>query len=257
MGYHIVFFDIDGTLVNEEKNVPDDTKIAIEKLRERNIEVAIATGRASYHLTHIAKQLGIDSYVGFNGSYVVHKGELIYENTMNPTTLEQLHQHTLDYRHPIVYMGNIGCFTTNDKHPHVVDSFQRLKLDLPGYHPHYWKETEIYQAMLYCGNHEEDHYHSFSDFTFVRSDHLYLDVFSGGQTKAKGIKAMLDYLKIPASEVVAFGDGLNDIEMLSYVGMGIAMGNAHEEVKPHAKFITKHVNEGGIQYGLQHLELIS
>lgn len=60
---------------------------------------------------------------------------------------------------------------------------------------------------------------------------------------------MLQHLKLSPDDAVAFGDGLNDKEMLSYVGMGIAMGNAHEEVKPFADFTTKHVNEGAFDTG--------
>ncbi|EHB59642.1 Haloacid dehalogenase domain protein hydrolase type 3 [Paenibacillus lactis 154] len=83
-----------------------------------------------------------------------------------------------------------------------------------------------------------------------------MDVIPGGGSKAKGIEAVLKHLGITPAQAVAFGDGLNDKEMLAYVGLGIAMGNAHEEVKPLADFVTKHVNKGGIRHGLRHAGLI-
>jgi Cof subfamily protein (haloacid dehalogenase superfamily) len=257
MAYKIVFFDIDGTLLNEEARIPLDTKVAIRKLKERNIEVAFATGRAPFHFKHIAEELEIDSFVSFNGSYVVYNGEVIYENTMDQASLELLETHANQFKHPIVYLSHENCFANHPQHPYIIESFQSLKLEAPDYHPHYWKETKIYQALLYCQEHEEIHYHGkFADLTFIRWHRLSMDVLQTGISKARGIAAMLHHLKLSPDEAVAFGDGLNDKEMLSYVGMGIAMGNAHEKVKPFAKFTTKHMNDVGIQYGLRRLQLI-
>ncbi|MEK4221190.1 Cof-type HAD-IIB family hydrolase [Bacillus sp. FSL W8-0116] len=257
MSYKIVFFDIDGTLVNKDSTIPLDTKEAIRKLKERNIEVSFATGRAPFHFRHIAEELGIDSFVSFNGSYVVYKGKVIFEKPIHPASLEQLEQYSHRFNHPIVYLSHKECYANKKQHPHVVESFQFLKLESPGFQPYYWKYTSIYQALLYCQEHEETHYlEKFNDLSFIRWHPLSMDVLPSDLSKAKGIAAMLQHLKLSPDDAVAFGDGLNDKEMLSYVGMGIAMGNAHEEVKPFADFTTKHVNDGGIRYGLEYLELI-
>jgi Cof subfamily protein (haloacid dehalogenase superfamily) len=257
MTYKIVFFDIDGTLVNEEARIPLDTKESIRKLKERNIEVAFATGRAPFHFQHIAEELGIDSFVSFNGSYVVYKGKVIFENPIDQASLKILENYSLQFNHPIVYLSREECYANKSEHPHIMECFQSLKLETPGFHPHYWKDTTIYQALLYCQEHEEIHYQGkFEDLSFIRWHPLSMDVLPSNASKARGIAAMLQHLKLTPDDAVAFGDGLNDKEMLSYVGMGIAMGNAHDEVKPFAKFTTKHVNEGGIRFGLECLQLI-
>ncbi|MEW9672091.1 Cof-type HAD-IIB family hydrolase [Ammoniphilus sp. 3BR4] len=257
MAYKIVFFDIDGTLVNEDKKIPSDTKQAIQQLKERNVQVVIATGRGPFHLKPIAEDLGIDSFVSFNGSYVVYKGETILERPINASTLELLDACAYKKKHPIVYFSNIECHTSNHLHPHVKESFESLRVTIPSYHPHYWKEAKVYQAMLKCQDFEEEYYlKGFLGLNFVRWHRVSLDVIPAGGSKAKGIEAVLQHLEISPQEAVAFGDALNDREMLSYVGMGIAMGNAHQELKPFADFITKPVNEGGIRYGLQEIGLI-
>lgn len=257
MSYKIVFFDIDGTLVNEEARIPHDSIEAIKKLKERNVEVCFATGRAPFHFKNIAEELGIDSYVSFNGAYVVHKGKVIYEHPIHPSSLELLENHARQLNHPIVYLGHEECYANEDNHPHIIESFQSVKVEVPGYHPHYWKEAKIFQALLYCQEHEEHFYQGkFSDLTFIRWHRLSMDVLPSDGSKAIGIEVMLKHLNLSPEDAVAFGDGLNDKEMLSYVGMGIAMGNAHEELKPFAKFTTKHINDGGIRYGLQELQLI-
>lgn len=257
MSYKVVFIDIDGTLVNEEKQIPNDALEAIEDLQKKGIEVVLATGRAPYFFTHIREKLNINSYLCFNGSLVVHKGEIIYDKAISKDTLEKLETLALEHNHPIVFQGRKKYRSKHNQHPHVLESFASLKVEVPLYHEQYWKEEEIYQSLLYCQEHEEDLYHeSFSDIHFVRWHRLAMDVIPKGGSKATGIKVMLDHIGLSTSEAVAFGDGLNDKEMLSFVGMGIAMGNAHEEVKPFAKYVTKSVDQGGLKNGLIQIGLL-
>lgn len=260
MTYKAVFFDIDGTLVNEEKEIPQDTIDAIHLLKKNGIDVFIATGRAPYYFEHYARQLGVDSFVSFNGSYVVYQGKAVYEHPISEKTLELLENTALAHNHPIVMQGAEAGFANHEEHPYVAESFYDLRVEVPGYRSSYWKEAKVYQALLYCEAHEEELYTSaeapFSDVSFVRWHRVAMDVIPGGGSKAKGIEAVLKHLGITAEEAVAFGDGLNDKEMLSYVGLGIAMDNAHEEVKPLADYVTRHVNDGGIRHGLEYAGLI-
>lgn len=256
MSYKIVFFDIDGTLVNDEKQIPDSTKEAIDQLHQKNVEVAIATGRSPFHLQHIAEELGIQSYVCYNGSYAVYKGEVLHKVSITKPNLQRLQDHAAKLDHALVYSSAEACFSNLDEHPAVLDSFTSLKVDAPRYNPNYWQETEIFQAMVYCQEHEEHHYEEIDSLSFVRWHQYSMDVLPSGGSKAIGISKMLEYLGFARSEAVAFGDGLNDKEMLSFVGMGIAMGNAHDQVKPFAKITTKHVDDQGIWHGLKQIELI-
>ncbi|WP_018133562.1 Cof-type HAD-IIB family hydrolase [Effusibacillus pohliae] len=257
MRYKIVFFDVDGTLLNEKKQIPLDAKEAVCKLRERGVEVVIATGRAPFHCRSIAEELGIDSFVSFNGSYVVSKGQPIYQRMIGKATLESLEQFAREWGHPLVFLGSQECYSNCEQHPHVTASFAALQLKVPRYRPDYWRTSDIYQAFLYCEAHEEHPYtRRFSDLSFIRWHRFAMDVLPAGGSKARGVEAMLKHLGLSPSEAVAFGDGVNDKEMLAFVGMGIAMGNADREVKRFAKFVTKHVNEGGIRYGLEQIQLL-
>ncbi|HLO11993.1 MAG TPA: HAD-IIB family hydrolase, partial [Pseudoneobacillus sp.] len=86
----IVFFDIDGTLLDHEKNLPASTKKALQLLKDNGVFVAIATGRAPFMFTGLREELEIDSFVSFNGQFVVFENEIIYENTLNEKELEKL-----------------------------------------------------------------------------------------------------------------------------------------------------------------------
>ncbi|WP_236692784.1 Cof-type HAD-IIB family hydrolase [Aneurinibacillus tyrosinisolvens] len=256
--YKIVFFDIDGTLVNKEGRIPMSTKESIKKLKESNIEVVIASGRGPSQLSHISKELEIDSFVSLTGSYAVYKGEIIYNQPLPTSTVKQLIEFASQNDDPIVYLGSEGVYVSHIEHPHVHETFVNwLRLDYPMYLQPTSVEIPIYQFLLYCPQDREKMYEEqFSDLHFIRWHPLSSEITSHGGSKAKGIEAMLNYLDISPDEAVAFGDALNDREMLSFVGMGIAMRNAHDAVKPYAKFTTKHIDDDGIYYGLKKIGLI-
>jgi len=256
--YKIVFFDIDGTLVNKEGKITTSTKKSIQKLKEANIEVVIASGRGPSQLKHIAQELEIDSFVSLTGSYVVYKGETIYDQPVPISTVKSLIEFSSQNDDAIVYLGNDGVYVSHIEHPHVSETFRNwLRLDYPEHLEPTSVEIPIYQFLLYCPEDKEKVYEErFSDLHFIRWHPLSSEITPHGGSKAKGIEAMLNYLDISPKEAVAFGDALNDREMLSFVGMGIAMGNAHDDVKPFAKFTTKHIDEDGIYYGLKKIGLI-
>ncbi|WP_211746665.1 Cof-type HAD-IIB family hydrolase [Paenibacillus sp. Marseille-Q4541] len=260
MTYKAVFFDIDGTLVNDEKVIPQDAVEAVNQLKARGIDVFIATGRAPYYITKYLSQLDLDSFICLNGSYVVYKGKPVYEASIATSTMEKLENTALSHNHPIVMQGAEASFSNVELHDFIAESFQTLRVEVPGYRTSYWKEAPIYQALLYCQEHEEHLYTSeesgFQDLQFVRWHPYAMDVIPAGGSKAKGIEAVIKHLGITKDEVVAFGDGLNDVEMLSYVGLGIAMGNANDEVKSYAKHVTSSVDESGIRKGLEYAGLL-
>ena len=257
MNYKIVFFDIDGTLLNTEHLIPETTIKAVSRLKENGVKVAIATGRSPYHLKPIADQLGIDTFVGFNGSYAMSEGALIHHTPVASETLATLEGMADNNNHPMVFLSAETCFANVSNHPHVMESFDSLQLPHPDYRPGYWKETPIYQAFLYCSKQDEHPYIGrFNEVSYIRWHPQVLDILPPNGSKARGIEAILHHFGLSPDQAVAFGDGLNDKEMLSYVGMGVAMGNAHEELKPHANMVTRHVNDGGIHHGLLQLELI-
>jgi Cof subfamily protein (haloacid dehalogenase superfamily) len=258
MSYKIVFFDIDGTLINEEKEISQDTLEAIRELKHNGTEVVIATGRAPYFFKALAERLEIDSFVSLNGAYVVHKGVPIYKRIITKESLKQLVKLAAENNHSLVFQGDSAFYADAEQHPHILDAVGSLKVDLPGFNPDFWMSDDIYQAFLHCEADEEHLYlDAFPDLRLVRWHPFAMDVVPNDGSKAVGILALLDHLQIPPAEAVAFGDGLNDKEMLTAVGLGIAMGNAHEELIPFADYVTTSVNEGGIRRGLIHARLLS
>ena len=253
----IIFFDIDGTLLTQDKNLPTSTKDAIYKLKERGHKVGIATGRAPFMFEDLRRELDINTYVCYNGQYVVLDGKVLYTNPLNLTSIKKLTETALSNQHPIVYMDHEDMKANVPEHTYIKDSFEVLKLDNPTYDPLYYHGRELYQTLLFCPDGEEKQYEqTFKDLDFVRALPFSVDVIPKGGSKAKGIQKITDELGFPEECQYAFGDGLNDIEMLSKIKHSVAMGNAEEKVKGVAKYVTKSVEDNGIYYGLQMVGLI-
>ncbi|MGG1552713.1 Cof-type HAD-IIB family hydrolase [Paenibacillus ferrarius] len=249
--YKIVFFDIDGTLVNEEKQVPESTVKAVHQLKQKGIEPVIATGRAPYFIKPLAELLGIDSYVCLNGGFAVYKGEPLYRRVIEKNAIASLVRLAAAHGHSLVFEGEREYYTDTADHPSMLSSVHSLKVDLPGVDPDFWRTNDIYQIFLHCEVKDEHLYEGLlGDFKLIRWHQHAMDVLPAGGSKAQGIAALLELVGLKPEEAVAFGDGLNDMEMLSYVGFGIAMGNSHQDLLPFADHVTTHVDEEGIRNGL-------
>lgn len=255
--HSIIFFDIDGTLLTQDKELPISTKDAIYNLKEKGHTVGIATGRAPFMFEDLRKELDINTYVCYNGQYVVLDGKVLYTNPLNLTSIKKLTEIALSNEHPIVYMDHEDMKANVPEHKYIKDSFEVLKLNSPTYDPHYYDGRELYQTLLFCPDGEEKQYEQiFKDLDFVRALPFSVDVIPKGDSKAKGIEKITDKLGFPEERQYAFGDGLNDIEMLSQIKNSVAMGNAEKVVKGAAKYVTKSVEHNGIYYGLQMVGLI-
>ncbi len=253
----MIFFDIDGTLLDHEKNLPLSTKKAIKILQEKGIPVAIATGRAPFMFKELLAELKIDSFVSFNGQYVVFEGKTIYKNPLAKEELTKLVEDASSNEHPVVFLNETTMKANVGSHPHISESMASLKLSHPEVDHTFMDLHDLYQSLLFCQEEEEFYYRKkYPGFTFIRWHPYSMDILPRGGSKAEGIKKMIEKIDINIEDVYAFGDGLNDIEMLETVGTGIAMGNAVNEAKDVAKMITTSVENDGIYKALVKLGLI-
>ncbi|OAH54361.1 MULTISPECIES: Cof-type HAD-IIB family hydrolase [Bacillaceae] len=258
MNQKIIFFDIDGTLYDHDKKLPASTKQAVRDLQEKGYEVAIATGRAPFMFKNLREELDIDTFVSYNGQYVVFKGEPIYKNKLNKEALLRLTDVAIKRENPIVYMDheNMGRNTLDNEDMTV--GLNSLKVDFfPSHDPNYHEGRDLYQSLLFCKDPEDKLYkEQFPEFDFVRWHVVSVDIVPAGGSKAKGIQKIIDRLDITPENVYAFGDGLNDVEMLETVMNSVAMGDGREEAKKAAKYVTTNVDEDGIVNGLKMVGLL-
>ncbi|WP_228409623.1 Cof-type HAD-IIB family hydrolase [Radiobacillus deserti] len=252
----IVFLDIDGTIVNHDKEIPASTIEAVRKLKENGVYVAIATGRAPFMYEDIRKKLGIDSYVSFNGQYVVLNGEVVYKNPLPLNRMEELFATVKEQGHSIAFMNHLEMRASRPDDKLAEEAIHSLKFEYPNVDPEFYKKTEIYQSLLFCQE-EANYKQKYADLRFIRWHDNSCDVLPDGGSKAVGVEKLIEASGLQIEDSFAFGDGLNDLEMIQLVGTGVAMGNAIPELKKVADYVTDDVDKDGLYKGLVHLGLIN
>ena len=253
----IVFFDIDGTLLDHDKNLPPSTKEAIRLLKENGVFVAIATGRAPFMFEALREELDIDSFVSYNGQIVVFENQMIFKNPLNASELRKLDRVSKENDHPLVFMDDQTMKASVSHHPMIEEAIGTLKFPHPDYDETFFEGRQLYQTLLFCKEQDEKEYiDQFPQFEFVRWHPNSVDVLPKGGSKAEGIKKMIERLGFDLKDVYAFGDGLNDLEMLKVAGTSVAMGNGVPEAKAKADYVTTEVTDDGIWNGLKKLQLI-
>lgn len=253
----IIFFDIDGTLVDEEKKIPLSTKEAINALQQKGIHTAIATGRPPFLFKDLREELDINTYVSFNGQYVVLDGELIYENPIEMEKIERLHEDSIKYNYPLVYMSDKEMSATVENHPFIEQSLNKLKFGYPKIDDQFHTNETIFQALIFCELNEENELKEIHDhFNFLRWHDYSCDIIPIGGSKAVGVNKIMNKLNIGKNHSYAFGDGYNDIELIKEIGTGIVMGNGVDELKAVADYITDDVENDGILKALKYYQLL-
>ena len=257
-----IFFDIDGTLLSMKTHkVPESTRRSLEELRKKGIKLFLATGRSPAWLGAIEGMLDFkfDGYVMLNGQYCIYEGQVLRDVAIPLESLEPLI--------PYIEEKEISCEFVEEDHMYIniinerVLSF-REKIGGTGYDTHvedlsriYRKKT--YQLLAYIDERDEKEFlDHIPNCKAMRWCPEFADIVIADGGKDKGIESLLDYLDISREDCMAFGDGGNDISMLEYVGSGVAMGNANPPVKLIADFVTKDIDDDGIEYALKHFGVL-
>lgn len=279
MAIKAVFFDIDGTLLNDRKNVQKSTIKAIRNLKDQGILVGLATGRGPSFVQPFLENLGLDFAVTYNGQYIYSRSEIIYTNQLSKTTVYRLIRYAGARRREIslgtvsglLGSGIIGLGTS--RLGQIVSSLvpRKWAKAIERSFKHFIRRIKpqnidslmvilrepIYQVVLVATEGESERIQKqFPRVKLTRSSPYSMDVISEGQSKVKGIERVGQCYGFDLSEVIAFGDSDNDIEMLSQVGIGVAMGNASQQVKENARYTTADNNDDGISKALAHYGLI-
>lgn len=254
----IVFLDLDGTIISHETNeVPESTIKAIELLKENGHIPVIATGRVPCLFDGIDTRLGIDSFIAANGRIVEHKGETIRNQTMDKDVVKKLVRMAYDSGYDVAF-ENRDNYVLNSLMTDLPKKFNDIfHIDVPRVEKDFHLHNEVHQIVMF---YTEDDFKKFEqDFptlNFSYSNKYGVDVNEKGGMKDLGVKALLEYLDFPRKETVAVGDGFNDILMIEYCGIGVAMGNAKDAVKKHADIVADRVENDGLFKVLRELKLI-
>lgn len=252
-----VFFDIDGTLIShEEGRVPQSTKNALEQLRKRKIKVIVATGRHMLELKQLPlNDLKFDGYVILNGQLCLDAEEnVIYDEPICREGADTMLTVFERMEIPVAVVEKDRIYVN-----FVNDLLRKRQKEISSPVPNVdtYKGGNIYQFGIYVN--EEEMREIGKELKFCRAtqwnDAAY-DIIAEGAGKQKGIEELLKQYGISNEEIMAFGDGENDIDMLEFAGVGVAMGNANDRVKRHADYVTDCVDQDGVKKALQYYKMI-
>ena len=253
-----VFFDIDGTLVSfKSHTVPESARRAIARLREQGVKVFIATGRLMKHVA-IVNDIEVDGYITVNGGYcITSAGEVIFESAFPRATVERVidlsEQYGFDLNvmtHQDMYVSSMGervkkIASMINIMPTVAD-IRAIAATQPVVQMCPYISRELEQEIMPL----------LPDCVGSRWIETFMDLNVRGVDKSLGIQQVMNYYGLTMAEAMAFGDGGNDLPMVRDAAVGVAMGNACDELKAVADYITSSVDEDGVSRALEHFGLI-
>lgn len=242
----IIFFDIDGTLIEKKKSITPKMLETLHALQDNGIMICIASGRPPVQLPKL--DVDFDAYLTFNGSYCYNDQDIVFDNPLRQGDVLQMIQNAQKINRPLA-VATKTRIAANGVDEDLKEYFAIGGTDLkvaPDFDVVVDQDT-VYQIMVGCR--EKDYDRLVADTQNAKVTAWWdraADIIPATGSKGVAIEKVLDYYQIPVSEAIAFGDGGNDIEMLKTVGHGVAMGNATDDVKEIADDICGSVQDDGI-----------
>ena len=252
----LVFFDLDGTLLNKTGQVDLDVIEAIQQLKDNGYEPLLATGRSPIEVSEVIRSTNIHSGIFMNGQVVIFKGERLIHHEIKNETIERLLQFAKENCHGITCY-NVDTFKIIETVPFAKEAYKYIHTPVPDIVPTFYKEEAINMLLLLSrDNNDEAYQRAFPELRFIRNFPYALDVITAGNSKATGIRALIHTLNTDSITTYAFGDGANDLEMFQEVDIAIAMGNAIPLIKEKANYVSVDHDKGGVIQGLKYFHLI-
>jgi hypothetical protein len=274
----LLFFDIDGTLVGFDGKIPLSTYQALDMLKQAGHRIFICTGRSRSQVYDYLVAYGFDGIVAATGAYVEYEGKLIYHETIGAEKIGGL----IGYfeKEGIAYALQMSDKqVSSEKNLAVIRRITSERFRALGREddPNVFAEMEladdlcthpekygIAEKAIYFGSPRKldevrtalAPYFEVTASSFENPDDSSGEVTMAGINKTTGMCLIGDYLNCAREDVIAFGDGPNDIDMLEYAGIGIAMGNAGDVTKAAADLVTDRIDEDGIYNALKKLKMI-
>jgi Cof subfamily protein (haloacid dehalogenase superfamily) len=264
MNYKLICIDMDGTLLNDKKIISERNLRAIRLAYEKGVRIAVCTGRIFTSADFFSELLGVKSpVIASNGAYIREKDrdEVVYKGTLGAEKCNKLLSVFRRFDiHPHYYTENT-VFTEklvySSKFYEEVNKTlpvdKQIKIELVKD----WNEVfHKYESEIFKGIAVDDDLDkiqeakniliNMEDFEVVSSRIDNFEVMNKGVSKGSAVKILADYYGITREQVICIGDSENDLSMIKFAGLGVAMGNGDDDVKAAAKYITDDNNRDGV-----------
>ena len=272
MSYKMVCIDMDGTLLSKRKTISDESKKVIKEVNEKGIKVVVTTGRLYNNAAYYSNFIGAsDAVIAGNGAVIREKNsdEIIFQSDIDINVCKRLliiakkcgiilHMHTMNEILTNSYISNVIARVVL---PGIKDSDFPIKIttikgednwdnELKNYKGKITKcitfsvspkKTEMFRKEL----------DNINEIVYYSSGHRSIEINAKGVSKGNGVKILAEHYGISRDEIICIGDNENDISMIEYAGLGIAMGNGIRELKEKANYITDTNDNDGVRKALE------
>ena len=264
MDYKLVCIDMDGTLLNDKKIISENNLRTIKLASEKGVRIAVCTGRLFTSADFFSDMLGVKSpVIASNGAYIREKDrdEVVYKATLGVEKCKKLlsvfrqydlypHYYTSDtvFTEKLIYSSRfyeeVNKTLPKDKQVKIV-----VVKDWDEIFHEY--ESEIFKGIAVDENLEKlqcakEQLRDMEDFEVVSSRFDNFEVMNRGVSKGNAVKVLADYYGIRSEQVICIGDSENDLSMIQFAGLGVAMENGSDLVKEAAQYITSSNNCDGV-----------
>ena len=266
--YRAIALDLDGTLTNHEKVVTPKTREALLKAAAKGAVIILASGRPTYGIEPIAECLELQKRGGYilsyNGGNIVNAktGEKLFSQFLPDEVIPELYAYAKEHGHALLgYAGNEIITEMPDdqyvKEESRINKMNIRKVDnlFESLEPHPTKLLMTGDPTLMLKAEEELVEKLGDRMDIFRSAPFFLELVPKGIDKAKSLTRLLTKINLTPADLIAFGDGYNDLSMLKLAGMGVAMENAAPEVRAEADYVTLSNEEDGVAAALTHFNM--
>jgi len=265
--YRMLCLDIDGTLLNSRHQISEGTKRAIRKLDDSgDTIIVLISARMPKGMRYLAEELNLNSpLVSYNGAYITQGDQILHARTI------KLEQCITIFQLAIERGLHVSLYTEDQWYVEHLDSWALQESEITGIKPIVIEFEKLFSDWEAAGNTpnkilcmgepgnisvfgERLNFMFEKNLNVYQSKPTYLEIVSAEASKINAIAYLCDRYHINKDEVVAVGDNYNDISMISYAGLGIAMGNAPDEVKKCADYVTLSNDEDGVAWVIDGLD---
>lgn len=252
-----VFFDVDGTLVSFRDHIMSEESVrTLDALKRKGIKVFIASGRPKIFMNNL-RDYPFDGYICMNGALVYVGDKVLFHHPADSDDIKTVARIAGEHDIPCAVYFRDGV-KMNRHTDLTLEIFRELAIDPPAESDISVIEEDIYQYNLFLDEKKEAEILTpyLKNMVSTRWHPAFIDLIPKSLSKAEGIAKVIDHYGITREETMAFGDGGNDIEMLEYAGVGIAMDNASDIVKSYSDYVTLSVDDEGVTAALRHFGLL-
>ena len=262
--FKIVATDLDGTLLNSQLMLSDKNRDALRRLKKQGVHVVLCTGRPFHGMSYLIDEIGLDKddyTISYNGSlvqtcdgtYILHQAQL------SPVDFYQLSLFFAQYGLGVHAMTMDKMYTYNKSiHPFTVRESYLGNLPITVLEDGEYVSEYIIKIMA-VGNPEKLDEASqlipnlFGElFSLNKSEAFYLEIMQNGDNKAKALQLLLDEFGLTSEDLLTFGNNQNDLEMITFAKVGVAVGNAVDELKEKSDYVTESNDNDGVALFLEH-----